>query len=382
MTGQERTVWWGIGLAVFGALIWLLNDILLPFVAGMAVAYLLDPLVDRLEHRIGRTAGTVVVLLGFIVVILSILFTFLPLIQAQVSRLAEVLPQVLTLIADRIEPYLADLRARIAEGGGPQLKELVQGSTNVVAWIIGVVKRIVTESAAIANLVSLMLITPIVAFYLLRDWDKLVAGIEKRLPLVQRDMIVLMMRDVDRTLAGFVRGQTMVCLILAVFYSAGLALTGLEFGLVIGLLAGLISFIPFIGAGIGGLLSVGLGLVQFDTLVDVLPVLAVFVVGQMVEGNFLTPKLVGDRVGLHPVWVIFALLAGGSLFGFLGVLLAVPVGAVVGVLVRYGLLTYEKSAFYRHGHPFPDIDLDVEKDQGTQSETQSEAQSAEGAEKK
>jgi len=369
MTAQERTLWWGVGIAVFGALLWLLNDILLPFVAGMAVAYLLDPLVDRLEHRIGRTAGTSIVLLGFFIVILSILFTFMPLIQGQVSRLAEVLPQVFTLIAEKIEPYLADIRARIAENGGPQLKDLVQGSTNVLGWIVGVAQRIVTESAAIANLVSLILITPIVAFYLLRDWDRMVAQIDRRLPLAQRDMIARMMRDVDTTLAGFVRGQFTVCIVLGVFYSVGLALTGLEFGLIIGLLAGLISFIPFVGAAVGGLLSIGLGLVQFDTLIEVLPVLAVFVVGQVAEGNFLTPKLVGDRVGLHPVWVIFALLAGGSLFGFLGVLLAVPVGAVIGVLVRYGLMSYEKSAFYRHGHPLPEIETTPEDPPKDKSES-------------
>lgn len=355
MTAQERTVWWGVGIAIFGLLVWTLNDILLPFVAGMGVAYLLDPVVDRLEKRVGRTVGTLVVLLGFFVVILAVMLTFIPLIQAQGSRLAAVLPALIVQVVALVEPYLAEIRASLSEGG-PDLQELVQGSGSIVAWFVGVIQRIVTQTAAIANLLSLLLITPIVAFYLLRDWDRMIGQIDRRLPLVQRDMIRDMMREVDQTLAGFVRGQTTVCLILAVFYSVGLAFAGLEFGLIIGLIAGLISFIPFIGAAVGGLLSVGLGLVQFGSFVDVLPVVAVFAVGQMLEGNFLTPKLVGDRVGLHPVWVIFALLAGGSLFGFLGVLLAVPLGAVIGVLVRYSLKTYEKSDFYRHGHPFPDVE--------------------------
>jgi predicted PurR-regulated permease PerM len=197
------------------------------------------------------------------------------------------------------------------------------------------------------NLVSLLVITPVVAFYLLRDWDRIVIQIDSWLPRRYAETIREQVRAVDATLAGFLRGQGTVCLILAIYYGLGLSLAGLDFGLVIGLVAGLLSFVPYVGAIVGLLLSVGLALVQFDAWLPIAIVAAVFILGQVVEGNFLTPKLVGESVGLHPVWIIFALLAGGTLFGFVGLLLAIPAAAVIGVGVRFALDRYLVSAYYK-----------------------------------
>jgi predicted PurR-regulated permease PerM len=225
-------------------------------------------------------------------------------------------------------------------------ESLGASSGKIAGWITQILSGLVTGGVAIANLLSLIFITPVVSFYLLRDWDRLVAQVDSCLPRGSVGVVREQAGLIDRTLAGWVRGQFTVCLVLGTYYAAGLTLAGLDFGLVIGLLAGLLSFIPFVGAAVGLVGSVGLALVQFDDWLRIAIVAGVFFVGQAVEGNFLTPRLVGDRVGLHPVWVIFALLAGGALFGFVGVLLAVPVAATLGVLVRFLLQRYLESDMY------------------------------------
>jgi predicted PurR-regulated permease PerM len=189
-------------------------------------------------------------------------------------------------------------------------------------------------------------ITPVVTFYLLRDWDKLVAKLDQWLPRDSAETIRAQVALVDETLAAFARGQAIVCLLLGVFYGIGLTLVGLEYGLIIGLVTGLISFVPYFGMLTGMVVGVGLAFVQFDSLMPVVMVLAVFGVGQVIEGNVVTPKLVGDRIGLHPVWMIFALMAGGALFGFMGILLAVPVAATIGVLSRFALSRYLAGPLY------------------------------------
>jgi predicted PurR-regulated permease PerM len=199
---------------------------------------------------------------------------------------------------------------------------------------------------AIANLLSLFFITPVVTFYLLRDWDRIVAKIDALLPRQHAGVIRAQSREIDTTLAGFARGQATVCLILATYYATALMIAGLPFGLVVGMAAGLLTFIPYLGAIGGFVIAFGIALVNFDGWSGPIAVAAIFAAGQVVEGNVLTPKLVGDRVGLHPVWIIFALLAGGTLFGFLGLLLAVPVSAGIGVLVRFALSRYLASPVY------------------------------------
>ncbi len=350
MTSRERTAFWFVLLFVFGFALFVLRDVLLPFVAGMAVAYLLDPVVDRTERlRLGRTLSTLVVLLLFFVLTIGAVLLIVPLVQGQVLRLAAQLPAYIDTVRQLLEPMLHDLVSGISEDG--VLEKLPAVAGDVLSWAGRVLGRLISGGAWIANVISILVITPIVSFYLLRDWDKIVAKVDDWLPRAQADTIRGQMREIDKTLSAFVRGQGVVCLALGSFYAIGLSVAGLDFGLIIGLLAGLISFVPFVGSLVGGLLSIGLALLQFDSWHPVAIIAAIFVIGQAVEGNVLTPNLVGDAVGLHPVWVIFALLAGGALFGFLGILLAVPMAAVIGVLARFGLSRYLASPLHLQGIP-------------------------------
>lgn len=353
MTRRERQVFWLLFLAGFLILIYVLRDVLLPFVAGMAVAYLLDPVADRLERlKLNRTLATTIVVLAFFVITIGLLLLLLPLLQTQVEQFAKAVPTYVEIIRERVGPTIQELLSGFDEESA--VNKLPDIAGNALTWIGNIFGKLLSGGAWLANVLSILVITPIVSFYLLRDWDKMVATIDSWLPREQAPMIRDQMRAIDRTLAAFVRGQGTVCLILGVFYALGLSLAGLNFGLVIGLFAGLISFVPFVGSTVGAILSVGLAAAQFDSWQPVAIVAGVFLAGQLIEGNFLTPNLVGDAVGLHPVWVIFALLAGGALFGFLGVLLAVPVAAVIGVLTRFALEHYLASPLHLHGIPPPD----------------------------
>jgi predicted PurR-regulated permease PerM len=362
-------MFWLVFLAAGLVALYALSNVLLPFVAGMAIAYFLDPVVDRFE-KVGwpRTLGPGIVLVGFLVVAISLFLLLVPVVNAQLLRLIEVVPAAL----ERIEPILGPILEQFnASADGEPLRNLPSMAGGALKWAARLLGGLVSGGVALANLLSLILITPIVAFYLLRDWDHMVVTIDDWLPQAQRETIRTQARAVDRTLAGFVRGQGCVCIILALFYAATLSLAGLQFGVVIGIFVGVISFVPFVGAIVGGLLSVGLAAAQFDTWQPVAIVAGIFVVGQILEGNILTPKLVGDAVGLHPVWVIFALLAGGTLFGFVGILLALPAAAVIGVLTRFGLSEYLMSHLHLRGIPPPDNDVEnnegVSGDDGTKS---------------
>ena len=349
MTRQQKFSFWVVGLVVFLIALYLLRSILLPFVAGMAVAYFLDPVCDRLEAgRLSRTLATTVVTFVFLLLVLLALLLVVPTLASQIASLIERLPTYMETLRGQLEQLVAFIELRLDTETLERLRGVAADSSQFAfRWATKLLGEVVSGGVALANLASLLFITPIVAFYLLRDWDRMIAKIDSWLPRPQADTIRQCLRDIDATLAGFVRGQGTVCVVLAIFYAIGLTASGLEFGLVIGLLAGLLSFIPFVGAGVGLVASVGLAIVQFDDWLRVGIVAGVFFLGQALEGNFLTPKLVGERVGLHPVWVIFALLAGGALFGFVGVLLAVPAAAVIGVMTRFSLARYLASPLYQ-----------------------------------
>jgi predicted PurR-regulated permease PerM len=354
--GLKRELrFWLIGFAVFFAALYLLSGILLPFVAGMAIAYLIDPICDWLERRgLSRTLATTLLTVAFLIVLAGGLFLVVPLIAGQLTGLIARVPAYLEALRGQVLLLQQVIEARVDPGLMTQIQQAVSGSTEkLIAWSAALLGRLISGGATLANLLSLLVITPVVTFYLLRDWDHLVARVDSWLPRHQADTIREQIREVDGMLAGFVRGQSMVCLLLGVFYAAGLTLAGLDFGLLIGLAAGFLTFIPYLGSAAGLVASVGMALVQFDDWTRIAVVAAVFVVGQVLEGNFLTPKLVGDRIGLHPVWIIFALLAGGLLFGLVGVLLALPVAAVVGVLIRFMLARYMDSDYYWGGAERP-----------------------------
>jgi predicted PurR-regulated permease PerM len=340
---------WVALLAGVVLLLWLLGAVLLPFVLGAAIGYFLDPVVNRLE-RLGMSrslaAGTIIVG-AFGVGLLGVLLLAPPLV-AQVGDLVQRLPQYVGAALAKLQPLVDRILARMDATQPESLARPLTEAMQRVAGIAGdLVQRLLASGLALVNLVTLLAITPLVAFYLLRDWPRLVAAIDDWLPRAHADTIRAQAREIDRVLAGFARGQATVCLVLGLFYGLALTLLGLDFGLVIGLSAGAVSFIPYLGTLYGLVSSVGVAALQWwPAWGRVLLVLAVFLVGQVVSDYVLLPRLVGGRVGLHPLWVIFALFAGGALFGFVGLLIAVPVCAAIGVLARFAIGRYKDSALY------------------------------------
>jgi predicted PurR-regulated permease PerM len=339
-------------VAAFFAVLYALSAVLLPFVAGMAIAYLLDPVIDILEKwRLPRWVGAALVTFGCVLLVIAGVLLLIPLLQTQLLDFVERVPQYADLVRGQALRLLEFVQARLSAAELDQLRTQIGAfaSQDAIAWIGRALARLWGGGVALLNLLSLAVITPIVTFYLLRDWDLLVGRIDGWLPRQSADTIRAQVRLIDRSLSGFVRGQMMVCLMLGVFYAAGLSIVGLEFGLVIGLATGLVSFVPYFGMLAGFVVGIGVAVAQFGDWVPVALVAAVFMVGQFVEGNFISPRVVGNRVGLHPVWLIFALLAGGTLFGFTGLLLAVPAAAVLGVLVRFAIERYLASDAYGGG---------------------------------
>ena len=325
-----------VGFFVTFYLLTALSDILLPFVLGFALAYFLDPLADRLEAvGVRRSLATLTITVIVGLALLTALAFGLPVLAQQISMLIAALPG-----------YISDVQVWLLD------QNLVEGQNELVSvmgesLLAGLQKTassMVLTGLSLINLLALIFITPIVAVYMLNDWDHMVARINGLLPDEQAAIIRNLASQIDETLGGFARGQILVCLSLGTIYAVGLSLVGLQSGIIVGVFAGLISFIPYVGAAFGLVLAGALGLGQFGFELPPLALIAgVFFVGQFIEGNILTPRLVGDRVKLHPVWIIFALLAMGSLFGFLGLLLAVPLAAIIGVLVRYGVTLYMRD---------------------------------------
>ena len=339
---------WVIIFFIFFFLIYVLRSVLMPFVAGILLAYLLDPMVDRLQKfKISRTSATVLVCFLTILLIVPAIGLLFGMIENQVSLLLKITPKYLGVIMNKVGPVLGDLVERFPELKDANLEGIVKSNIGNALKVSGkVLKVLISNSFAIINVVSLFLIMPVVAFYMLRDWDEFVKKVEALYPKKYKKGIIDSFKEIDKIIAGFIRGQLSVCLILGVMYSIGLKLVGLELGLLVGFIAGIISFIPYVGSITGFVVGCVLAFAQYGDFSHVIYVIIVFMVGQFVEGNFLTPKLVGESVGLHPVWVMFALLAGGVLLGFLGLMLAVPLAAIIGVLVRNAIKKYKKSSLY------------------------------------
>ena len=346
---RRQLLFWAVALVALCAFLYLFSSILLPFAAGMILAYFLDPVADRLQRWFGsRLIATIVILLGFLVTLVLALMVIVPVLATQGADLIAKMPEYLERLQALITSVDADwLRSRI----GVEPNALREGLSSLVSQGAGIVttvfQSIWSSGMALVNVAGLFVITPVVAFYMLLDWDRMVATVDSWVPREHVHTVRQIANDINASTAGFVRGQGTLCLILGVMYAIGLTAVGLNFGLVIGLFAGLISFIPYVGSLVGLVLSVGVALVQFwPDWIMVVAVAVVFFVGQFIEGNILQPKLVGSSVGLHPVWLMFALLAFGSLFGFVGLLIAVPAAAAVAVLVRFALGRYMASPLY------------------------------------
>ncbi|MDG1690697.1 MAG: AI-2E family transporter [Alphaproteobacteria bacterium] len=323
-----------LGLSIY--LLSALSSILLPFVLGFALAYFLDPVADRLEALgLRRSFATAAITMAVGLLVLLALTLGLPLMATQISLLVVALPSYIADIQNwMMAENLTDGQSQIVSSLGDSLRAGLQDTASSLLF----------TGLSLLNVLSLLIITPIVAVYMLNDWDRMTARIDTLLPDEHSETIRELARQIDAILGGFARGQIMVCMALGVIYAVGLSVVGLQGGIFVGLLAGLVSFVPYVGAAFGLLLAGALGLGQFGfEWASLGQIGLVFLVGQFIEGNVLTPRWVGDRVQLHPVWIIFALLAMGSLFGFLGLLLAVPIAAILGVLIRYAVTLYQRD---------------------------------------
>jgi len=342
---RDQAKYWGIALVLFFVLLWFLGSVLLPFIVGGALAYFLDPVADRLQKLgLSRVSATSVILLGAVLIIVLLGLSVIPELVKQLTALINAAPDIArglqTALVDRfpdlsnetstIRQTLAEIGTAIQSRGG----ELARG--------------LLSSALGLLSAVVFLLVVPVVTFYLLMDWDSMIARVDSMVPRDHAPVVRKLAREVNAVLAAFVRGQLSVCLALGTFYSAALMLAGLQFGLIVGAIAGTITFIPYIGSLVGGALAIGLALYQFwGDWLSIGIIAAIFAAGQFIEGNVLTPKLVGKSVGLHPVWLLFALSAFGSVFGFVGMLIAVPVAAAIGVLTRFAVGRYQDSLLYR-----------------------------------
>ena len=353
---NRHITFWLVTAVLFLGLVWLLNDILLPFVVGAAIAFFLNPLADRLAQTgMGRTAASALIIIVAALLLVLFLIVLGPHLVDQLRQLVQKLPgdikRLLVVFEGTARAWLGgryeEIQASVEQG----LASMAQSWTTSMGWAV---QQVWDRGLALVNLLSLLLITPVVAFYLLADWPRVVARIDDALPRDHAPTIRALAGEINDTIAAFVRGQGTICLILAVIYSVGLTLIGLRYSLLIGLAVGLMSFVPVVGGALGLVLAGGVALAQgWPDLMLLLKVVALFAAISIVDSSLLSPRIVGPRVGLHPVWLIFSVLAFGSLFGLVGVLIAVPVAAAIAVLVRFALRLYLESEVYRGTPPPP-----------------------------
>jgi predicted PurR-regulated permease PerM len=359
---NQVLVWVGFSLVLI-LLLWVFSSILLPFVVGLALAYLLNPLVNVLvRFGIRRAFASALVLILVLALIVGLLLMLVPLVSQQVLGLVSRLPRYvsdLQLLVQGLAPQLAEwLGPEQAAQFEESLSELIGRG---VALAGGITAQIAQSGLTVLNTIAVLFITPVVAFYLLLDWEGMIRRADDLLPRQYREEIRGVVGQIDRSMAGVLRGVGGVVLVLSVFYASALWMVGLDFGIAIGVIGGLMSFIPYIGFLIGFTLSLTVAAVQFwpDEWIRLVIVLVIYIVGQFLEGNILYPKLVGQSININPVWLMFALFAFGLLFGFVGLLLAVPLAAIVGVLTRYALGKYQASTLYRGDAAVPEGPVSV-----------------------
>ncbi|MBM3576823.1 MAG: AI-2E family transporter [Alphaproteobacteria bacterium] len=362
LSPERQLTLWGLTLLALGLALYFLSPVLAPFVAGTALGYLLDPVADRLQRLgLSRLGAAGLLLVVFLFVVGTAAVVLVPILSHQLAGFITSLPGYLQTLHGLLTQWSERVTSDSINGwlqefglGGAaatfDAQKYISDLTSQAATLFGdFVKSLLWRGYALINVISLIVITPVVAFYMLVDWDHMVAVIDDLIPPRHRDDVRSLARDIDRALAGFVRGQSLVCLFLGVWYAVGLSAIGLNFGFLIGVSAGFLSFIPYVGSITAFVLSIIVAVVQGWPHVH-LPIEAVAIVttGLIMDGYVLSPRLVGASVGLHPVWIMFALLAFGALFGFTGLILAVPVAAALGAFIRFLARRYRASALYQH----------------------------------
>ena len=342
---KQQAVYWGVAALVFFVLLWVLGSVMLPFLVGGAIAYFLDPVADRLERAgLSRTAATSVITLAVVLVVILLVLAVIPTLIGQLSALINAAPD----ISHRLQLFLTERFPELSDETSTIRQTLANIAAMVQAKGGALAQQVISSALSIISALVFIVVVPVVAFYLLLDWDHMVARIDAVVPRDHAPTVRRLALEIDQALAGFVRGQMSVCLLLGSYYALALMAVGLQFGLVVGAIAGAITFIPYIGSLVGGALAIGLALYQFwGDWVSIGVVAAVFAAGQFFEGNILSPRLVGKSVGLHPVWLLFALSAFGTIFGFVGLMVAVPVAAALGVLTRFGISQYQDSLLFK-----------------------------------
>ncbi len=360
MSIERQIIFWALVLGALGFILQLLGTTVAPFAAGIALGYLLDPLVSHMEKLgLNRLGAALIILVAFAATFIVTLVVVVPILGNQFIAFAEKLPGYVTKLqalalgegVALVNKYLGRWIDTLGLGGELSSDQIQKSIGDFVGqgaqWLVNFLKGLVSGGAAVFSFFSLLIITPVVAFYILIDWERMVAEIDSWLPLDHRDHLRKIAREIDRALAGFIRGQSLVCLFDALWYGIGLTLIGLDFGFLIGAIGGILGFIPYVGSLVALVLSIAISLVQgWPSLKLLFMALAVVVSGQFLEAYVVSPKLVGGSVGLHPVWLMFALLAFGQLFGFVGLVVAVPAAAAIGVIVRHLIGLYLASPFY------------------------------------
>jgi predicted PurR-regulated permease PerM len=353
---------WIAMLAALVAVVVLLREVLLPFVAGMVLAYLLDPLANRMERLgINRLLATLAIIVFVVVAIVVLLILTVPIIVRELADFIDSFPQYVerlhTLATDPGHPWLSKI---VGEGLAQAERSLGELTSLASGWLGAFLRSLWSGGRAMISILSLAVVTPIVACYLIYDWERMIAAIDNWVPPARRETVRALAREIDDTIGGFVRGQSALCLILAVYYASGLWLIGLKHGALIGFTAGLLSFIPYVGSLSGLVISTCVAIAQFwPSWTSILLVPAIFFIGQSLGDYVLSPYLVGRRVHLGPVWVMFALFAFGYLFGFVGLLIAVPLAAAIGVLMRFALRQYYASPLYAAAPAAPLLKVDA-----------------------
>lgn len=349
MSLKNQIIAWVSLLVITGLFLWIFRGILLPFVLGIGLAYLLNPPVTWLTDRgLHRGFATSIVMLLFLLIVIVAILLVVPVLVQQGLGLARNMPGYFEQLQGFVEMQVP----RLEQWLGPQrMEELQRGLeqmfTDVIGLVTNITGQIMQSSASLIGTLSVLVVTPVVAIYMLLDWERMVAAVDGLLPPRYKGEIRALLEEMDVALGGFLRGQGAVLLILAVYYGIALSLAGLHFGLAIGIITGLFSFIPYLGSALGFVLSIGVGLVQFWPNPAMISLIAaIYLFGQLLESYFLYPKLVGSSIRLHPVWMMFAIFAFAVLFGVVGVLMAVPLAAISGVLMRWAVVKYRNSPLY------------------------------------
>jgi len=345
----DSKIYIALGAALALSLLYLLSPILTPFIIGAFLAYLFDPLVRKLkQHHVPHYVSISIVFFFFFLILLALLLLLIPLVESQVQHFAEIIPNTIDWLQNTILPWLKDNLGIDSEAiNVASIKKLLADNVTKAGGAATIaVQAVVTSGFKIIEWIIKLILIPVVAFYLMCDWDRFLRGIQNLIPRNTEPTFTRLMKECNSVLGAFLRGQLIVMISLGVIYAAGLTLIGLQVGIIIGVIAGLLSIVPYLGTITGVLIAMVAAYLQMGTLKAVALVLLVFAVGHLIDHLFLTPKLVGGRIGLHPVAVIFAILAGGCLFGFVGVLLALPVASVIMVWLRYLHKRYYKSDLY------------------------------------